>query len=157
MASCPECGAENPAGADFCCRCGAHVSAATISSVTCPHCNAQNPQGNAFCYSCGNPVHSNSVNPAPTARSVSYDSIPLPVGANVTGIIAMVCGIVSCVSCYGGFVPAIAAFILASISSERTPYGMSNSKLTVARITAGIGLGLSVISLIAYISLLSSI
>src|SRR5262245_32793700 len=60
---CPSCGFENPAGMNFCGRCG------TKLSPRCPHCDFENPPGFAFCGKCGaslaepaSPAHS----PAPT-------------------------------------------------------------------------------------------
>src|SRR5262245_28711792 len=44
---CPSCGFENPAGMNFCGRCG------TKLSPRCPHCDFENPPGFAFCGKCG--------------------------------------------------------------------------------------------------------
>src|SRR5262245_40372990 len=44
---CPSCGVENPAGMNFCGRCG------TKLSPRCPHCDFENPPGFAFCGKCG--------------------------------------------------------------------------------------------------------
>ncbi len=45
--ACPNCAAENPAGAKFCMECGAELS------PKCPHCGADNPGGAKFCMECG--------------------------------------------------------------------------------------------------------
>lgn len=126
----------------------------------CPHCNVQNPDGSPFCYSCGNPMAGNSENPLPpsgviTSKTRTINQWELPVGARVTGTVAMVCGIVSCISCCLGIIPGIAAFVLSFISQEKNIYGLDNRPVTVARITGGIGLVLSFICIFAYLALLS--
>ena len=65
----------------------------------------------------------------------------------------MVCGIVSCCSCYAGFVFSIAAFITGAISNSKNPMGLENKKVVVGRITAIVGIVISVICLIVYIAL----
>lgn len=45
--TCPNCSAENPAGAKFCMNCGA------AQSVVCGSCGTDLPAGAAFCFSCG--------------------------------------------------------------------------------------------------------
>jgi class 3 adenylate cyclase len=47
MATCFNCGAENPAGQKFCGECGSALAA------TCSSCGAQNPPGQRFCGDCG--------------------------------------------------------------------------------------------------------
>src|SRR5262245_51438636 len=56
---CPSCGFENPAGMNFCGRCG------TKLSPRCPHCDFENPPGFAFCGKCG----ASLAEPAPAAYS----------------------------------------------------------------------------------------
>ena len=56
---CPSCGFENPAGMNFCGRCG------TTLSPRCPHCDFENPPGFAFCGNCGASLAA----PAPAAHS----------------------------------------------------------------------------------------
>lgn len=158
MASCSHCRTLLSGDAAFCPRCGTPVPSQP-KTIICPHCNVQNPAGSTFCYSCSDPLRSNSANPpALTANStsVTYTYIPgtLPASARVTGIIGMILGLVSCVSCYAGFGPGIAALILASISRRNTPPDVDNGKATVASTAGGIGIALSIISLIAYISML---
>ena len=157
MATCPNCGSSNPGGAAFCCGCGSKLppqaSEAPRATVVCPHCNVQNPSGSTFCYSCSNPLYGNSANPLPPSghydsRTVQYNPYELPVGARVTSIIAMVLGIVSCCSCYMGWMFSIPALIVASISRGRTPPDVENPKANVATITGAIGIGLSVLSFI---------
>ena len=132
----------------------------------CPNCGTQNPDGTAFCYNCGTsmseqppvqnqPPMMGQVAPgAPAYETPAAPSYPvnqpaeLPTPAKITGIISMVCGIVSCCTCYTGFVFSIAAFILASISDGKNTTGADNPKIKVGRITAIIGLVLSVLSII---------
>src|SRR2546423_10912996 len=47
MATCANCGAENPEGKRFCGDCGSPLAAA------CPECGAENPPGKRFCGDCG--------------------------------------------------------------------------------------------------------
>jgi class 3 adenylate cyclase/tetratricopeptide (TPR) repeat protein len=58
---CPSCGFKNPAGINFCGRCG------TKLSPRCPHCDFENPPGFAFCGKCG----ASLAEPAPPAYSPS--------------------------------------------------------------------------------------
>jgi class 3 adenylate cyclase/tetratricopeptide (TPR) repeat protein len=58
---CPSCGFENPAGMNFCGRCG------TKLSPRCPHCAFENPPGFAFCGKCG----ADLAEPTPAARPSS--------------------------------------------------------------------------------------
>jgi hypothetical protein len=58
---CPSCGFENPAGMNFCGRCG------TKLSPRCPHCDFENPPGFAFCGKCG----ANLAESTPAAHSPS--------------------------------------------------------------------------------------
>jgi class 3 adenylate cyclase/tetratricopeptide (TPR) repeat protein len=58
---CPSCGFENPAGMNFCGRCG------TTLSPRCPHCDFENPPGFAFCGKCG----ADLAEPTPAARPSS--------------------------------------------------------------------------------------
>jgi class 3 adenylate cyclase len=58
---CPSCGFENPAGMNFCGRCG------TKLSPRCLHCDFENPPGFAFCGKCG----ASLADPAPAAYSPS--------------------------------------------------------------------------------------
>jgi class 3 adenylate cyclase len=55
----PSCGFDNPAGMNFCGRCG------TKLSPRCPHCAFENPPGFAFCGKCG----ASLVEPTPAAQS----------------------------------------------------------------------------------------
>src|SRR5438876_591934 len=47
MATCANCGTENPAGQRFCGDCGSPLQA------SCPTCGAENPPGQRFCGDCG--------------------------------------------------------------------------------------------------------
>lgn len=60
---CHNCGAEIPADAMFCPRCGAKKGAAPAEEETepdgtrrCPNCGAELEEGTAFCQACGEPV-----------------------------------------------------------------------------------------------------
>lgn len=50
-ASCPKCGASNPANVKFCNECGESMSAA--QKVPCLKCGAELPAGSKFCAECG--------------------------------------------------------------------------------------------------------
>lgn len=50
MTRCPNCGTENPPGAQFCMRCG------TPLARRCPNCGAENPRDAHFCLRCGAPL-----------------------------------------------------------------------------------------------------
>ena len=47
--TCPNCGAQIPAGSKFCNQCGAKIG----GGLTCPQCGAQVPPGSKFCPNCG--------------------------------------------------------------------------------------------------------
>ena len=47
--TCPNCGAQIPAGSKFCNQCGAKIG----GGVTCPQCGTQAPPGSKFCPNCG--------------------------------------------------------------------------------------------------------
>ena len=47
---CPQCKAQNPAGANFCCVCGAKLQ------NNCPNCGAPVVPGSRFCTQCGKPL-----------------------------------------------------------------------------------------------------
>jgi len=49
---CPKCGFQNPAGAQFCARCGSPLQVAP-AGVRCPKCGFMNPPGAKFCAQCG--------------------------------------------------------------------------------------------------------
>src|ERR1041385_8774378 len=58
MATCANCGAENPAGNRFCGDCGTPLAAA------CPECGAENPPGQRFCGQCGTALNAPAAQPA---------------------------------------------------------------------------------------------
>ena len=60
--SCPNCGAENPAGQRFCGSCG------TALAQTCASCGAANPPGQRFCGNCGTGL--GAAEPAPSPSPV---------------------------------------------------------------------------------------
>lgn len=52
--SCPNCGAYNPIGTNFCQECGTELSAPTVVSKRfCCDCGAEISEGSRFCGSCG--------------------------------------------------------------------------------------------------------
>jgi len=53
---CPQCGAQNPAGNQFCGSCG--KSLAPPKMLKCPNCGANVPEGNKFCGECGTSMES---------------------------------------------------------------------------------------------------
>ena len=137
MSYCPSCGCDNPDNSAFCRGCGAPLDAQPQQNPTYepPVYNQQPPVYDSY----------NTYTPAPTQE--------LPVAARILSIISMVCGIVSCCSCYAGFVFSIAAFITGAISNSKNPMGLENKKVVVGRITAIVGIVISVICLIVYIAL----
>jgi DNA-directed RNA polymerase subunit RPC12/RpoP len=50
---CPNCGTGNPAGQQFCGKCGAKLIAVVQQKIQCPKCGFQNIAGQQFCGSCG--------------------------------------------------------------------------------------------------------
>lgn len=149
--------------------------------VYCSKCGTTNSDTDAYCAGCGAPLdHGPFVTsptpaqeynspyqpspyaPVPTYPPVSYPTVStvsnkLPVGANVTAIIAMVCGILSCCSLYVGFVFSIPAIILAAISKSKTPGGIPNGKSTAGLITGIIGIILSIIWIIIFVKLFEEV
>ena len=140
----------------------------------CSNCGAELTEGTAFCPNCGagqvrtigadEPVAvaaepevlpAEPVYQAPVYQSQVEPAV-LPTPAKILGLISMICGLVSLVSCYVGFVYSIPALILASIASKKAP-GIPNGKAKVGRITAIIGIVISVICLIAYFAGLFSL
>ncbi|MBM4446719.1 MAG: zinc ribbon domain-containing protein [Chloroflexi bacterium] len=54
MVRCSNCGMENPAGQQFCGKCGAKlVTEVQQQKIKCPKCGFQNLAGQQFCGSCG--------------------------------------------------------------------------------------------------------
>ena len=145
----------------------------------CSNCGAELTEGTAFCPNCGagqvrtfgadepvavaaepevlpaEPVYQEPVYQAPVYQSQAEPAV-LPTSAKILGLISMICGLVSLVSCYVGFAYSIPALILASIASKKAP-GIPNGKAKVGKITAIIGIVISVICLIAYFAGLFSL
>lgn len=48
--ACPGCGAQNPAGTNFCNQCGSRLGKKT---AVCPNCGKENEEGAVFCNNCG--------------------------------------------------------------------------------------------------------
>jgi len=55
MVKCPNCGMENPAGQQFCGKCGAKlvIEVPQQPKIKCPNCGLQNLAGQQFCGNCG--------------------------------------------------------------------------------------------------------
>ena len=145
----------------------------------CSNCGAELTEGTAFCPNCGagqvrtfgadepvavaaepevlpaEPVYQEPVDQAPVYQPQVEPAV-LPTSAKILGLISMICGLVSLVSCYVGFAYAIPALILANIASKKAP-GIPNGKAKVGKITAIIGIVISVICLIAYFAGLFSL
>lgn len=51
--TCPDCGAEVPADAEFCPSCGVELPAVEPARATCPDCGAPITPGANYCPSCG--------------------------------------------------------------------------------------------------------
>ena len=139
----------------------------------CSNCGAELTEGTAFCPNCGagqvrtfgadEPVAvaaEPEVLPAePVYQAPVYQSqaepAALPTSAKILGLISMICGLVSLVSCYVGFAYSIPALILANIASKKAP-GIPNGKAKVGKITAIIGIVVSVICFIIYVALVAA-
>ena len=144
----------------------------------CSNCGAELTEGTAFCPNCGagqvrtfgadepvavaaepevlpaEPVYQEPVYQAPVYQSQAEPAV-LPTSAKILGLISMICGLVSLVSCYVGFAYSIPALILANIASKKAP-GIPNGKAKVGKITAIIGIVVSVICFIVYVALVAA-
>lgn len=144
----------------------------------CSNCGAELTEGTAFCPNCGagqvrtfgadepvavaaepevlpaEPVYQEPVYQAPVYQPQT-EPATLPTSAKILGLISMICGLVSLVSCYVGFAYSIPALILANIASKKAP-GIPNGKAKVGKITAIIGIVISVICLIVYVALVAA-
>lgn len=144
----------------------------------CSNCGAELTEGTAFCPNCGagqvrtfgadepvavaaepevlpaEPVYQEPVYQAPVYQSQAEPAV-LPTSAKILGLISMICGLVSLVSCYVGFAYSIPALILANIASKKAP-GIPNGKAKVGKITAIIGIVVSVICFIIYVALVAA-
>ena len=149
MSFCSNCGAELTEGTAFCPNCGAGqvrtfgaeepVAVAGETTVLCGETTVLTAEP---VYQA--PVYQPQVEPA-----------VLPTSAKILGLISMICGLVSLVSCYVGFMYSIPALILASIASKKAP-GIPNGKAKVGKITAIIGIVVSVICFIIYVALVAA-
>ena len=133
----------------FCANCGAELAEGT---AICPYCGAG--QARQF-----NPNEPQVLNSEPVYQQPVYQpsveaTATLTGAAKILSIISMVCGLVSLVSCYGGFVPGIAAIVLASIAGNKAP-GVPNTMTKVGKITGIIGIIVSALCLIGYIVLVA--
>ena len=144
----------------------------------CSNCGAELTEGTAFCPNCGagqvrtfgtdepvtvaaepevlpaEPVYQEPVYQTPVYQSQAEPAV-LPTSAKILGLISMICGLVSLVSCYVGFAYSIPALILANIASKKAP-GIPNGKAKVGKITAIIGIVVSVICFIVYVALVAA-
>jgi hypothetical protein len=144
----------------------------------CSNCGAELTEGTAFCPNCGagqvrtfgadepvavaaepevlpaEPVYQEPVYQAPVYQPQAEPAV-LPTSAKILGLISMICGLLSLVSCYVGFVYSIPALILSSIASKQAP-GIPNGKARVGKITAIIGIVVSVICFIVYVALVAA-
>ncbi len=144
----------------------------------CSNCGAELTEGTAFCPNCGagqvrtfgadepvavaaepevlpaEPVYQEPVYQAPVYQPQAEPAV-LPTSAKILGLISMICGLVSLVSCYVGFMYSIPALILANIASKKAP-GIPNGKAKVGKITAIIGIVVSVICFIIYVALVAA-
>jgi class 3 adenylate cyclase/tetratricopeptide (TPR) repeat protein len=59
VTTCPNCGAENPTGNQFCGKCGSSLA------VECSACGAENPPDNGFCGACGAALRSAAASTTP--------------------------------------------------------------------------------------------
>lgn len=144
----------------------------------CSNCGAELTEGTAFCPNCGagqvrtfgadepvavaaepevlpaEPVYQEPVDQAPVYQPQAEPAV-LPTSAKILGLISMICGLLSLVSCYVGFAYSIPALILANIASKKAP-GIPNGKAKVGKITAIIGIVVSVICFIIYVALVAA-
>lgn len=165
MSFCSNCGAELTEGTAFCPNCGAGqvrtfgaeepVAVAGETQVLCGETTVltAEPVYQAPVYQ--EPVYQEPVYQAPVYQPQVEPAV-LPTSAKILGLISMICGLVSLVSCYVGFAYSIPALILANIASKKAP-GIPNGKAKVGKITAIIGIVISVICLIAYFAGLFSL
>lgn len=139
----------------------------------CSNCGAELTEGTAFCPNCGAGQVRTFGADEPVAVAAEPEVLPaepvyqapvyqpqaepavLPTSAKILGLISMICGLVSLVSCYVGFAYSIPALILANIASKKAP-GIPNGKAKVGKITAIIGIVVSVICFIVYVALVAA-
>ncbi len=127
----------------------------------CNQCGTQNPDGSAYCRGCGNSLNEQPQQTTYTQQPVYPQPVytpsvttELPTVAKILSIVSMACGIASCCTFFVGFLFSIAALITSGISKSKTPAGVVNTKAKVGLITGIIGIVLSVIWFILYVSLL---
>jgi len=138
----------------FCANCGAELAEGT---AICPYCGAgqvrqygtQEPAVEPEVV-VPQPVYQQPVYQEPAAQSTVEATATLTGAAKILSIISMVCGLVSLVSCYGGFAPGIAALILSNMAFKKAP-GVPNSKAKVGKITGIIGIIVSALCFVGYI------
>ncbi|MGP6220374.1 zinc ribbon domain-containing protein [Caldiplasma sukawensis] len=87
---CPNCGAENPSGYDFCIQCGNQLPKANQQGqfqqgLNCRRCGFSNPEGVRKCLNCGADL---TMGEGPMSAPQSQ-YIPRPFGVTVLGILGM--------------------------------------------------------------------
>jgi hypothetical protein len=147
MSFCSNCGAELTEGTAFCPNCGAGQvrtfgADEPVAVAAEPEVLPAEPVYQA-------PVYQEPVYQAPVYQPQAEPAV-LPTSAKILGLISMICGLLSLVSCYVGFAYSIPALILSSIASKKAP-GIPNGKAKVGKITAIIGIVISVICFIAIV------
>jgi hypothetical protein len=162
MSFCSNCGAELTEGTAFCPNCGAgQVSTfgadEPVAVAAEPEVLPAEPVYQEPIYQ--EPVDQEPVYQEPVYQEPVYqlqvEAAVLPTSAKILGLICMICGLVSLVSCYVGFAYSIPALILSSIASKKAP-GIPNGKAKVGKITAIIGIVVSVICFIVYVALVAT-
>lgn len=149
MSFCSNCGTELTEGTAFCPNCGAGQvrtfgAEEPTAVVPEPEVIPAEPVYQAPVYQ--EPVYQPPVYQAPAEPAT------LPKSAKILGLISMICGLLSLISCHVGFMYSIPALILASIASKKAP-GVPNAKAKVGKITGIIGIVLSVICFIVLMSI----
>ena len=152
MSFCSNCGAELTEGTAFCPNCGA--GQVRTFGADEPVAVAAEPEVLPAEPVYQEPVYQEPVDQAPVYQPQAEPAV-LPTSAKILGLISMICGLVSLVSCYVGFAYSIPALILANIASKKAP-GIPNGKAKVGRITAIIGIVVSVICFIVYVALVAA-
>jgi hypothetical protein len=147
MSFCSNCGAELTEGTAFCPNCGAGQvrtfgADEPVAVAAEPEVLPAEPVYQA-------PVYQEPVYQAPVYQPQAEPAV-LPTSAKILGLISMICGLLSLVSCYVGFAYSIPALILSSIASKKAP-GIPNGKAKVGKITAIIGIVISVICFIVIV------
>ena len=149
MSYCSNCGAEITEGAAFCPNCGAgQVRPMNVQEqpVPTPEPEVVVPAEPVY----QQPVYQQPTYQQPAYQQPIYQPPVLTGAAKILGIISMVCGLVSLVSCYAGIAPAIAAIILSNLAHKKAP-GAYNKKADVGKTTGIIGIFVSALCIVGYL------